>query len=69
MRKIEIPLAGHIMSGEDPSMSDQFIPVKRKTAAGVTAPSYANLLDDIGGLLESARRASVRAVNAFMTAT
>jgi predicted nuclease of restriction endonuclease-like (RecB) superfamily len=50
-------------------MSDQLIPAKRKTAAGGAAPSYANLLDGIGGLLESARRASVRAVNAFMTAT
>jgi len=34
LRKIEIPLAGLMMSGEEPPMSDQLIPAKRKTAAG-----------------------------------
>ena len=42
---------------------------KRKTSADEAVPSYANLLDGIGGLLESARRASARAVNACMTTT
>ena len=42
---------------------------KKKTSADGAVPSYTNLLDGIGGLPESARRASARTVNAFMTAT
>src|SRR4030095_9854418 len=34
-----------------------------------TGPGYPALLKDLSGLLESARRASARAVNALMTAT
>jgi hypothetical protein len=35
----------------------------------VTAPGYSGLIKDLSGLLESARRAAARTVNAVMTAT
>ena len=40
----------------------------RKTAADASVSNYAGLMDGIGELLEAARRASARAVNALMTA-
>jgi hypothetical protein len=42
---------------------------KRKLAAIVTPRNYSGLLGGISALLESARRASARTVNAWMTAT
>ena len=42
---------------------------KRKTAALTTSIDYSGLLGGISDLLEVARRASARAVNALMTAT
>jgi predicted nuclease of restriction endonuclease-like (RecB) superfamily len=42
---------------------------KRKTTAPVPIRDYSNLLGGVSDLLESARRASARAVNALMTAT
>jgi hypothetical protein len=42
---------------------------RKKTAAAVAIGGYSGLIGGIGELLESARRASARAVNAFMTAT
>jgi predicted nuclease of restriction endonuclease-like (RecB) superfamily len=42
---------------------------KRKTTASVPIRDYSNLLGGVSELLESARRASARAVNALMTAT
>jgi predicted nuclease of restriction endonuclease-like (RecB) superfamily len=45
-------------------------PVERKKPiAAATAGDYSDLVGGIGELLEASRRASVRAVNAFMTAT
>lgn len=41
----------------------------RKHPAPPTAARYSGLVGDIGALLEAARRASARSVNAFMTAT
>lgn len=41
----------------------------RKTAGAVTVPGYDSVLDDIVELLNTARRASARTVNAIMTAT
>ena len=43
--------------------------MKRQASAPVTPGDYSELLGSVSGLLETARRASVRAVNAFMTAT
>jgi predicted nuclease of restriction endonuclease-like (RecB) superfamily len=43
--------------------------VKSKTSGPVASPGYSGLLDGVSDLLEAARRASARAVNAFMTAT
>ena len=43
--------------------------VKKRAAQGVSPVDYTVLVGGIGELLEAARRASVRAVNAFMTAT
>ena len=43
---------------------------KRKAApAALPTPDYSGLLGGISELLDAARRASVRTVNAFMTAT
>jgi predicted nuclease of restriction endonuclease-like (RecB) superfamily len=42
---------------------------KNKPASSATNPEYAGLVSDVSELLETARRASVRTVNAFMTAT
>jgi predicted nuclease of restriction endonuclease-like (RecB) superfamily len=42
---------------------------KKDTSAPVATRDYSELLGVVGDLLESARRASARAVNAFMTAT
>ena len=42
---------------------------KRQASAPVTPGDYSELLGSVSGLLETARRASVRAVNACMTAT
>ena len=42
---------------------------KKGTPAAVAARAYSDLLGGVSELLESARRASARAVNAFMTAT
>jgi predicted nuclease of restriction endonuclease-like (RecB) superfamily len=42
---------------------------KRKTTAPTPVRDYSNLLGGVSELLESARRASARAVNALMTAT
>jgi hypothetical protein len=42
---------------------------KNETAGPVASVSYSSLLGSVGKLLEAARRASARAVNAFMTAT
>jgi hypothetical protein len=39
------------------------------TPAPLATRDYSELLGGVGELLESARRASARAVNAFMTAT
>jgi predicted nuclease of restriction endonuclease-like (RecB) superfamily len=44
-------------------------PVSKKQRALVLSRNYSGLVGDIGKLLEAARRGSVRAVNAFMTAT
>ena len=44
-------------------------PQKTKRVAPAAAPDYPGLVDGVSELLDSARRASVRAVNAFMTAT
>ena len=44
-------------------------PAKRKTASPVTTAAYAGMLDGVSELLDAARRASARTVNAFMTAT
>jgi predicted nuclease of restriction endonuclease-like (RecB) superfamily len=43
--------------------------VKGKTSGPVSSPGYSGLLDGVSDLLEAARRASARTVNAFMTAT
>ena len=43
--------------------------VKSKTSGPVASPGYSGLLDGVSDLLEAARRASARTVNAFMTAT
>ena len=43
--------------------------IKRQTSAPVTPGDYSELLGSVSELLETARHASVRAVNAFMTAT
>jgi predicted nuclease of restriction endonuclease-like (RecB) superfamily len=43
--------------------------MKTKTATPVIAGNYSKLLDGVSELLETSRRASARAVNAFMTAT
>lgn len=45
------------------------IVTKRQASTPVTPSDYSELLGGVSGLLEAARRASVRAVNAFMTAT
>jgi predicted nuclease of restriction endonuclease-like (RecB) superfamily len=42
---------------------------KNETAGPVASVSYSGLLDGVSDLLEAARRASARTVNAFMTAT
>jgi predicted nuclease of restriction endonuclease-like (RecB) superfamily len=42
---------------------------KNETAGPVASVSYSSLLGSVGELLEAARRASARTVNAFMTAT
>jgi len=42
---------------------------KGKTSGPVSSPGYSGLLDGVSDLLEAARRASARTVNAFMTAT
>jgi predicted nuclease of restriction endonuclease-like (RecB) superfamily len=42
---------------------------KKSAAVPMTTDNYSSLLGGVSELLESARRASVRAVNAFMTAT
>lgn len=42
---------------------------RKKPVSGETTGDYSGLVGGIGELLESARRASVRTVNAFMTAT
>jgi predicted nuclease of restriction endonuclease-like (RecB) superfamily len=42
---------------------------KLKTAASVVTGEYSGLVSGVGELLDAARRASVRTVNAFMTAT
>ena len=42
---------------------------RKKIATAVAGGDYSGLIGGIGELLESARRASARAVNAFMTAT
>ncbi len=42
--------------------------IKKKSAAVITG-DYTGLVGGIGELLDAARRASVRTVNAFMTAT
>jgi len=42
---------------------------KNETAGPVASVSYSSLLSSVGELLEAARRASARTVNAFMTAT
>ena len=42
---------------------------RRKTALARPEPSYEAVLADVVGLVESARRASARTVNALMTAT
>ena len=45
-------------------------PVKKNQATPrAVSPDYSGLVSDVSGLLEAARRASVRTVNAFMTAT
>ena len=41
----------------------------KKVVAPITSADYSSLLGGVSGLLEAARRASARAVNAFMTAT
>ena len=43
--------------------------VKSKTSGPVASSGYSGLLDGVSDLLEAARRASARTVNAFMTAT
>ena len=43
--------------------------MKSRTAGLVASVSYSSLLSSVGELLEAARRASARTVNAFMTAT
>jgi len=43
--------------------------VKGKASGPVSSPGYSGLLDGVSDLLEAARRASARTVNAFMTAT
>lgn len=43
--------------------------IQKRTATPTTTGDYTGLLGGIGELLEAARRASARAVNAFMTAT
>jgi hypothetical protein len=42
---------------------------KNESAGPVASVSYSSLLGSVGELLEAARRASARTVNAFMTAT
>lgn len=42
---------------------------KRKPASSVASPDYSGLVSGVSELLDAARRASVRTVNAFMTAT
>ena len=44
-------------------------PAKKKITRPAATPDYAGLLDGVSELLEAARRASARTVNAFMTAT
>ena len=43
--------------------------INTKSASSATSPEYSGLLSGVSELLEAARRASVRTVNAFMTAT
>jgi hypothetical protein len=44
-------------------------PAKKASSTPVATRDYSELLCDVSDLLEAARRASARAVNAFMTAT
>ena len=44
-------------------------PARKKTALPAATADYSGLLGGVSELLEAARRASARTVNAFMTAT
>jgi hypothetical protein len=44
-------------------------PAQKKTASPAATPNYSGLVSGVSELLEAARRASARTVNAFMTAT
>jgi hypothetical protein len=61
-------IVAHVWVVQDASGMKKSIS-KRTTSAPVPVRDYSNLLGGVSELLESARRASSRAVNAFMTAT